>query len=71
MYYAQLMRRPGEEAKKSLVLENKDWFMIKNANAKTEIKINEKHANIELFPESEYLALLEKFASKNYSRLMQ
>ena len=45
--------------------------MIKNANAKTEIKINEKTANIELFPESEYLAVLEKFASKNYSRLMQ
>ena len=71
MYYAQLMRRPGEEAKKSLVLENKDWFMIKNANAKTEIKINQEPTNIELLPESENLAVLEKFASKNYSRLMQ
>ena len=71
MYYARLLRRPGEEAKKSLVVENKDWFMIKNANAKTEIKINQEPTDIELFPENENLAVLEKFASKNYSRLMQ
>ena len=71
MYYAQLVRRPGEEAKKSLVLENKDWFMVKNANGKTEIKINQTPTNIELLPESENLSVLEQFASRNYSRLMQ
>ena len=71
MYYALLMKRPGEEGQKSLILENKDWFVIQHAKAPTEVKINEKVTTVEMFPESETLAVLEKFATQNYSRLMQ
>ena len=71
MYCALLMKRPGEEGQKSLILQNKDWFVIQHAIAKTEVKINNKVSTIDMFPESETLPVLEKFATKNYSRLMQ
>ena len=35
------------------------------------MKINQKVSTIEMFPQSETLAVLEKFATPNYSRLMQ
>ena len=68
---AKLMVRPGEDGGKKLELWNGDWFMIKNGDLKEGLMVNEKMVEVELFPETENLTVLEQFATKIYLRLIQ
>ena len=68
---ARMVKRPGEDGQKTLDLWNGDWFIIKDGDPKCPILVGEDPITIELYPETENLSVLEKYATKIYLRLAQ
>ena len=68
---ARMVKRPGEDGQKVLDLWNGDWFIIKDGDPDSPILVRDEPITIELYPETENLSVLEKFATKIYLRLAQ
>ena len=68
---ARMIKRPGEDGQKVIDLWNGDWFIIQDGDPNCPILVREEPITIELFPETENLSVLEKFATKIYLRLAQ
>merc|ERR1719400_2938346 len=67
----RIIKRPGEDGQEVLDLWNGDWFIIKDGDPNKPIFVKDVPIQIELYPETENLSLLEQFATKIYLRLAQ